>query len=807
MEQHSIRGNNWDGEEEEKVIDLRNIINKSLAIWPWMLLGAVVMGILSLTYLYFATPSYKVNAKILIKDDDKKGPGGSMPDKSMLQSIGLLTGASNVDNELEIINSYSLMNNVVTDLQLNVTTYTSRKFKTVELYDKENPFIVRFLSFNDSALAFGGLSYKFSTGDHDQSITINSVDEKEKQYIEKFGDTLILPAGKMTLNANPEFKGRRGGDYKIVVNDITTITLKTQKELNATIPNKQVSTIAITLPVTIPSKGEKIINTLIKEYMQANVDDNNRIADSTMSFIDGRLLVVGDQLTDIEKQIQGFKQQNNLADLTEQSKALIDNTSAYAQKQAEQEVILNVIESLERYLKENENNPRVVPASLLVQDPTLTAVITQYNGLLMQRSRLLLATTETNPMVQNLDGQISDLKSDLVHAMSSVKRSTQVALNTVKGGAGRLEAQIKQVPAKERVFLDYSRQQQIRQELYLFLLQKREETAISRSSTMANARIIDAAKADEKPFEPKKAIIFLIALVLGVIIPFGIIYLRDLFNTKIKTKEDIERETKVAILGEIGHNDDGNFITVTQKSRSLVAEQFRALRANLQFLFTNKDEKVIMMTSSMSGEGKSFIATNLAMVFALANKKVVLLELDLRKPKIMSSLDLKFDKGFSQYAIGAATLDQIIYPSGVHENLFIIPAGPIPPNPSELILHERTAAMFAALKEQFDYIIVDTTPNLVSDAQLLSVHADATLYVARLEYTRKEQLHIPDRLSKQGKLPKLNLVINDIKPKRNGSGYYGYGYGGYGYGGYGYGYGYGEYIEGASSKKTKGKKA
>jgi tyrosine-protein kinase Etk/Wzc len=802
MEQHRMNLNQvWDDENEEKGLDFKKLMNKAISLWPWMILCILIMGLVAITYLYFASPGYKINAKILIKDDDKK-TGGTMGDLSMLQSIGILSGASSVDNELEIIQSYSLMHEVVNVLQLNVTVSTYEKLKHIEKYDRHNPFSIQFLKFNISNLKTASIQYDIQFLNKNR-IQLNGVDNDES-YKLQLGDTIVLQAGTVVISENLLFEGKRNDSYKMTVSEPDMVTKDYMQSLEASIPNKQVSTINLTFSCTIPRKGEKIINTLINAYMQANVDDNNRIADSTMNFIDSRLLVVGDQLTDIEKRIQVFKQENDVADLTEQAKILISNTGDYAKQVAEQQVQLSVIESLEKYLKENIGNERIVPASLMIQDPTLIAVTTQYNQLLMQRSRLLLGTTDNNPMIKNIDGQLSDLRYDMLKGISSVKHSSEAALSSLKSNSGKIESQIRQVPAKERVYLDFSRQQQIRQELFLFLLQKREETAISRSSTIANARIIDAAQSDDKPFEPKKKLIFAFAILLGAVLPFGIVYIRDVLNTRIKTKEDIEAQTKIPIVGEIGHNDDAAFIAVSKKSRTLIAEQFRALRANLQFLFTNEKDKVIMMTSSMSGEGKSFIATNLAMVFALADKKVVLLELDLRKPKIMSSLELKFDKGFSQYAIGSATLDEIIYPSGINENLFIIPAGPIPPNPSELILHERTTEMFRALREKFDYIIVDTTPNLVSDAQLLSIHANTTLYVARLDYTHKEQLRIPDRLEKQGKLPKLNLIINDIKPKKYGGGYYGYGYGGYGYGGYGYGYG--EYIQGNKSKANRLKK-
>jgi uncharacterized protein involved in exopolysaccharide biosynthesis len=371
-----------------------------------------------------------------------------MQDVSMLQNIGLLSGASSVDNELEIIKSYTLMYKVVSELQLNVACYTRKSLKTIELYGANSPFLVRFLNFNDSLLRKGTVQYEMQIKDS-KHVTIKDED-REKVYQLALGDTLTVTTGKVVVMANPEYREKPEGKYLITVDDPSMVTRNYMDLLDAAIPNKQVSSINLTLTQSVRAKGEAVVNALIREYMQANVDDNNRIADSTMSFIDARLMVVGDQLTDIEKQIQNFKQANELTDLSEQAKVLIANTGDYAKQQAEQEVQLSVIESLEKYLLENTENPRVVPASLLVQDPTLTAVTNQYNSLLMQRSRLLLATTESNPMVQNLDQQLKDTRADMLHGIASVKRSAQVALRSVRGNTGQLEAKIRQVPAKER---------------------------------------------------------------------------------------------------------------------------------------------------------------------------------------------------------------------------------------------------------------------------------------------------------------------------------------------------------------------
>ncbi|MFT4061223.1 MAG: polysaccharide biosynthesis tyrosine autokinase [Edaphocola sp.] len=769
--------------EQGEGINVASIINKVVGLWPWMLVCGLLAGCLGYAYLYFVTPEYKINAKILIKDDDKKGTGGS--DVGMLKNMGLLGGASNVDNELEIFNSYTLMKNTVEELGLNVMLFTRSGFKEAEVYGVEQPLDVVFMSYDKTAFAQKP-DNEYELGMGKEGVVLTSKLTK-KQLRGAYGQPIKLPVGEAVFAKNPNFVGKLAAPYTLKVYLPESVTMNYMASLQASIPNKQVSTISLTLSNSIPARGEAVLNTLMRLYMKANVDDNNRIADSTMAFIDTRLAVVSDQLGNIEKQIQGFKQRNEVADLGAQAKMLIDNTGDYAKQIAQQQVQLQVIESLESYMLENSNNPRVLPASLVLQDPTLTELMAQYNKMLLTRSRLLFGSTESNPIVQNMDAQLRDLRADMLRAIASVKREARAAMASLRSSAGNLEAQVRAVPEKERIALDYGRQQQIRQELYLFLLQKREETAISRSSMVANARIIDAARSERVPFKPKRGMVLAMSVLVGLALPFAFVSLRNAINTRIGTKHETETLSAMPIIGEIGHSDKGHPLAVSAGGREIIDEQFRVLRTNLQFLLRASpgSDKVVLLTSSMGGEGKSFIAINLATVLSLGGKKVILLEMDLRKPRLVSGLGLLLNKGFSQYAIGQEELSSVIFPSGVNDNLFILPAGTIPPNPTELLLLERTRKMFAQLKEEYDYIVVDTAPNLVTDAQILGQQADVTLYVVRLNVTRKEQLRLPGQLYKEGKLPKLSLVVNDIKQKKYGGGYYGYGHK----------YGYGEYID------------
>lgn len=784
--------------QEEDEVDVKVLVNKFLSLWPWALISCVILVILAGLYLHFSTPSYHVNASVLIKEANGGLPGsGSSADASLLESMGIMTGPSNVNNEIQVFKSYPLIREVVKKEQLNVHYYTEDGLKTIELNKKNVPFQAIFLSFQEDSLKKkGSINYQLDIKKDRTGFQIKS-EETGEDITASWYDTLTLASGKVAFIPNSSFIGKEKELYSLKVGSSESAVNALFASLNLSIEDKQASIINLNLVAHLPQSGEEELNALIQAYMDANVKANNRIADSTIAFIDRRLVIVSRQLSDVEKQIQKFKQKNKIADLSSQSQALIQSTKEYSQEISEKEVRLSVIKSLQDYLERNKNNPRIVPASLMIENTTLSGIISQYNELLLQRSQLLVNATGDNPRVKNLDQQIANLRGDLVHGIASVKQSAETALKSVKGQLNSLQGKITTVPEKERTFLDYSRKQEVRQQLYLFLLKKREETAISKSSSIANARIINAARADQSPFSPRKKIILLAALILGGLIPFGYTYLRDLINTKITSRKDIENETDLPIVGEIGHKKKEGRVVVGNHSRTVISEQFRSLRTNLQFLLSDQERKTILATSSMGGEGKSFISLNLAMSLAITGKKVVLMELDLRKPKIAAPLGIRVTNGFSGYVIGQAEKESIVYDSGLHENLKIIPAGAVPPNPVELLLHERTQTMMTYLKKEFDYIFIDAPPMLVTDAQIMSQYADTTLYVIRVGETHKDQIRIPENLRRTGKMSNLNLVVNDIQQKKYSGGYYGYGKG---YGGYGYGYG--DYIDDQEEGKS-----
>jgi len=787
----------WQGDKEG--FSVQRVIGMVLSYWPWFLICTLVSMMVAYLYLRYTTPQYRVTAAILVQDEKQ----ASMSGGEVLESLGFKQ-QSNVDNEMEIMKSPTLLSQVVRDLQLNVQVFTTGKFKNLELYTTR-PFKFILCPLFEDSLGRGWDQYTIKNKGERFELTANN-----KKWIRKWGDTLILPIGRVSIDRENGIDWAADEDFTVRVHGYEAIAGVYRGSLMVSVPNKNLSIISIGLNEVIPERGEVILNHLMKVYMQANVDDKNKIADSTMSFIDERLNIVFKELSGIEKDIEQFKSANDMTDLSSQASMLMTSTQGYQNQITEIEVQLSVLGSLEKYIFDNANSKRIVPQSLTAGTEAFSGILAQYNALQTERERALMSMSENNPVVQNLDKQLENLRSDLKNSLIASKRDMTIRLNEYRSRAGSVTAQIKTVPRKERVFIDFSRQQTLKQELYLFLLKKREETAITKAATLANARVIDKGKSDGAPWSPKRSKVYMMAFIVGILVPGAIVYLRELLNNRIFTRADITDRTQTPIIAEIGHSAEalGESVVVHSSSRTIIAEQFRTLRTNLQFLLTSKEKKVILLTSSMSGEGKSFIALNLASTLALSNKRVLVMELDLRKPKISKMLGLDNGLGFSNHMIGQVDLNKIIVPSGVNENLYVIPSGPIPPNPSELLMMPQVNKLFATLKEHFDYIVLDTAPlGLVTDAQLLSVHADASLYVIRQGYTFKQQIMFLDELYKDRKISHLSIVVNDVKASR-GAGYgYGYGYGySYGYQGYGYGYGKknGGYFENGKSKKRTG---
>ncbi|MGK6351554.1 GumC family protein [Parapedobacter sp. DT-150] len=768
----------FEPEAKEDNKGLIELLRKVLTNWYWFVICAILGISIAYLNLRYSTPEYKINAKVLITDQ-QKGATGASPAEFMGDFTSLFGGVNSVDNEAEILKTRYLMEQVIQKLNAQVAYFIPGNIRDVEI--QKVPFHINIL--NTDSLT--GRSYQLTLKD---SLSCLITAENFEQEVFFDHPTTLPGLGTLLFTKNPEVSFTEK-TYKFEIAPFDSRVSQYMGRLAVGVTNKQVSIIDLSFDHPLRTKGEDILRTVIETYTENNLKDKNTIADSTISFIENRLRLVTEELGDVEDTIQTFRQSQQLADITAQSQLLLENTSESFNELANVETQLTILSSLREYLQD-ENNRRVLPSAILPGDVVFSTLIERYNSLLLERDRQLLSATPDNPTVQNLDGQLSNLRADILENVNGTQRTLEITRNRLRQKTDAFESQVRTVPATERQYLALARQQQIKQELYVYLLQKREETAISKTANIPSIRVIDPPKADVLPFSPRRARTLFAGLLIGLIIPAAIIYLRSQLNTRIRRKEDISRYTQVPVIGEISHNTKKETLVVSPESRSAIAEQFRALRTNLSFYLPRSDQKTILLTSSMSGEGKSFVALNMAMIFAVSGKRVVLMEMDLRKPNISAKLDKPNEVGFTNFVIDSdLTPREILAPSGIHENLLLIGSGPIPPNPAETILSHRLDELMQHLNDRFDCIIIDAPPvGLVTDAQLLGKYADLSLYLVRQGYTYKNQLQIVEDLHRTQKMKQLAILVNDIDPKS-----------GYGYG-YGQGYGYGYYDNGHSDK-------
>ena len=785
----------YDDEQESEGLNLQAVISLIRIKWKQALLFGCIGLAIAFVYLRYATPIYESKAKILVKDDNKASARGEM---EMLQTLGILPGTSNVNNELEIIKSYSLSSQVVKELSLNIALYsTTHAIKRKEFYVNNLPFGIR-QTITDNKLYDKLTEESFLLTQYGNTVTLVGR-ESNSGYKGTIGDRIELPG--IILQLVPK-QGVAPLDepLELEFHSIRSITGGYNNAVAASIPNKQVSVIDLTVENSIPQRGEDLLNTLIFRFIQNGINDRNAISDSTIAFINARLANVETDLSALEGEIQDFKQRNEIVNIAEQASALIGDVSGLTKSEANIEVEASVVNSLLAFMQQTDQDPKIIAASLSVNNPGLISLIEKYNTLLLERERNLMSVTEGNPLIQNIDTQLGALRTNIRNGLQSQKQSLMASLSTVKRRTGSIESSMKTVPGKERTSIEFGRQQAIKQELFVFLLQKREEAALTKSSTISNVRVIDNA-CTTRPVSPRKNIIYLAALMLGVAAPFGWAIAATMLNNKIGSRKDIIDHTAAPILGEIGHYDakENEPFVIDEKSSSSLSEQFRILRSNLRFSLGGNGHNTVLVTSNIPGEGKTFISMNLGASIALSGKRTVLIGMDLRKPQITKRLGVDKSVGVSDVLIGAVTLDEALIAVEGIDNYFILPAGTLPPNPSELLMSPATQGLFAMLRERFDYLIVDSAPLMVADATILSEHADSTLLITRVGHTFKDNIKQIEQLRRDKRLPNMGIVANDINMEYDGAYYYyGYNYGYYGYHGY-----YGEGEEKGKKKRKK----
>jgi tyrosine-protein kinase Etk/Wzc len=767
----STKKNTQEMNEFDEDLGFENLLNKFVSKWYWFVLSVAFCFGIAYYLAKKQTPIYLIVAKVMIADPKKGAPSA---ENQMLGNLGTNSGTA-VENEAEILRTRYLMERVVRDLKLNITYYITGAIRDKELYAA--PFIVDIVQPSDT-ISGAGLKLNFLP---DSKIELESADF---HGVIPYSKTVNIKGVGVIQILKTQTKPQYESTYAVSIGSVDGKVESLVGQMLVAVPNKTSSIIDITLNYPVPEKGEDILAKLINLYVKTNLDDRNRLADSSYAFIQNRLSYLGGELGDLEQNIQGFKQKNQITEISEQSSLLIANNSNFVNELAKVETQLSVLSSLQDYMRKNINGSSVVPSSLVVSDPLFESLVQKYNALLLERDRRLMSVTETNPIVVNLNQQISGTKNDMLASLSSSKNSLTITRNGLLARIRAAEGQVQNVPKTERNYLDLARQQKIKEELFIFLMQKGEETAISKTYNTPNSTNIDPPKSGVSPISPNKQIYYIAGIIIGLLIPAALIYLKYLVNTRVDSKDDITKRTRVPIVGEIGHNSEFDSLVVGNRSRSPIAEQFRALRTNLIWYLKQPSDKVILITSAVSGEGKSFASINLGNVLALSGKRVLLMELDLRKPNMSEKFGIFHDFGFTNYVKDhSVRAIDIVQRLAINENLFLISSGVLPSNPAEMLMSDRATELIDELRKLFDYIIIDAPPiGVVTDAQLLAVHADFCLYIVRQHFTKKTQLSILEDMNKNHRMKQLGVLVNDIKIEV-GTGYsnsYGYNYGTYG---------------------------
>lgn len=792
--------------EEESSLNLQIIISTLIIYWQWFVVSIVICLMAAFIYLRYATPVYEVTAKILVKNQDnsRSRSGNSM--LSNMQDLGIMTNSVGIDNEVEILQAHILAEQAVKDLKLYVDYKSKGRIKDQLIY-KTNPLNVDLDPLHLENLKTP-INLTISKSGNQYEVEGNTYNNEGvaipfEASFSSLPMTITTRKGLITITRNPGFSFN---DQAMIVSIIPPKTIATNYVKSMTVePTSKTTDIAL---LTIHDIDQERASDYLRQLTvcynrQANLD-KNEVAEKTEAFINNRLEKINAELGNTEGALESYKKRNKLADLKLDATSTLTGTSTYQQKLSEANTQIQLLDYLSEYISNPENKMQVIPSNVGLTDESSTSLITKYNETVLERNRLLRSASENSPTVQTFTNTISELSNSIRSALTQARKGMDIQRQGIETQYNIYNNKVESSPEQERILTQIGRQQEVKSGLYLMLLQKREENSISLAATADKGKLIDDPQFMGK-ISPKANLIWIIAFVIGLAIPFFVFYILQLLRYKIEGHEDVVKLTRIPILADIA-------IAKTQKSRgdivvhenknSQMEEVFRSLRTNLQFVMKNTD-KVILFTSTTSGEGKTFTASNLAISFALLGKKVLIIGLDIRKPRLGQLFELHgHGRGITTFLCAdnpdKELIEEQIIKSDINENLDLILAGPIPPNPAELLARNSLDKAIEFLKEDYDYIFLDTAPvGMVSDTLLIGRVADATVFLCKADYTPKASFGLVNNLYEEEKLPNINIVLNGVDMMKKKYGYY-YGYGKYGryshYGshyGYGYGYGYG----------------
>lgn len=786
------------GEQEEtSSINFQTIYTAVILHWKWFVLSLIICMGCAMIYLRYKTPVYQAYAKLLIKDDDSRGRGGKSGVLTT-SNLGIMSNSTGIDNEMEILSSLSIAQQAVRDLKLYVNYSLEGKVKDHLIYNSEpisvdlDPSHLEKLNYPISLeINRKGSSYTV-TGEYLNPKT--GVTNSIEKTITSFPTRIDTKTGIITLQSNGD-RGLlpEGRALKVTILSPKSVAAKYAGSLSVSQTSKTTTIAELVLKDESPQRAVDYLRQLVICYNRQANEDKNEIAVRTEEFINGRLEKINAELGSTEGSLEEYKKRNNMVELKMNAAQAVQNQDVYSQKLAEANTQMALLNSISEYLNDPSNKYQTLPSNVGLSDASATSLIDKYNDIVITRNRLLRSASESSPTVTPLTAQLDDLTSSIKRAMIQARKSMEIERNNIANMYGRYASQTNATPEQERILTQIGRQQDVKSGLYLMLLQKREENSISLAATADKGKLIDDPQYMGK-VSPKNSMIMLIALILGLAIPAGVIFIVNFMRYKIEGHDDVAKLTSLPILADIAVASETAKtkadIVVHENQNNQMEEVFRSLRTNLQFIMA-ENEKVVLFTSSTSGEGKTFTAANLAVSFALLDKKVVLVGLDIRKPRLAELFEINDHQHgitnlLTQPDPTAADVKKQILKSGISNNLDILMAGPIPPNPAELVARKSLDQVIDILKETYDYVLIDSAPvGLVTDTLQIGRVANATVLLCRADYTPKEAFGYINDLAKEKKLPNMCVVINGIDMSKKKYGYY-YGYGRYGkYGRYG----------------------
>lgn len=762
---------------------VQQLLFRYLPYWPLFVVMLILGVVTAYVYIRYAIPVYQAKASVLIKDE-KKGAD----DSRGIEQWNLFGSKKIVENEIEMIRSRGLLKNVVKNLRLYAPVYEEGKVNIVPAFAK-SPVDLEVRNIDSITSTDDKLYFSFDKAK--QIVTINGKQYPLGQWVETQYGT------PWKFSANPYYQPWHAAKpmfFQLIEPKYVIDYL--DEQLSVTAASKQATVLELKVKDPVPVRGKLILNELIRQYSMASITDKNQLALNTLKFVEANLASTKRELDSIDRGIQEFRTSSNIVDISEQGKQYLSGSGTSDAEVSKLDVQLAALKEVEDYVRSKGQGVGIVPSTT---DPVLSGLLTRLYNAESEYARLITTTGENNPMAVQLKQTVEGLRPSILENIANQKRTLQAGRSSLASSGGRYNSLLRTIPENERRLIEVSRDRDIKASQYQALLQKKNETELGLSASVSDSRVVDEAEASSEPVSPNILFVYLISVMSGLAIAVLIIALKEGFNRTILFRSEIENYTSVPVIGEVIHDTSGQPIVISHDRKNFIAEQFRQIRTSLSYLGISSKKKKILITSSIPGEGKSFVAANLAISLALTDKKVVLLEVDLRKPKLSEIFGMQSSvNGISNYLIGEREADEIIRRTEVNPNLFIISAGPIPPNPSELILNGRIQELLVYLENAFDFIVIDTAPvSPVTDAYLLSQFCDATLYVVRHAYTPRIYLQLLDENNRVKGLKNLALIFNGVKARGIGKGGYGNGYG------YGYGIGYDDVDSKSNARKSK----